>query len=231
MIQKLSPHLNLQMPENKFILRRPFPYVYRRYAFLIILVNFCIFGLQFLYPDLYKTVFSYSVMRPVAVSNYHMYWQFITYMFMHYDFRHVLFNMLALLIFGSGLEKAVGSREFLLFYLLCGVLSGFLSFLVYKFTGQDYVYLLGASGAVYAVLFAYAVVFPRSVFLVWWVVPVPAPVMVFIYALVELGSQFLGRNANVAHMTHLFGFLAAWLYFVLRMGIHPIKIWKDTYRR
>ena len=219
------------MAENKFILRRPFPYVYRRYALFIVLINFCIFGLQFLYPELYKTVLAYSVMRPYTVSEYHMYWQFVTYMFMHYDFRHVLFNMIALLIFGSRFEKAVGSREFLLFYFLCGALSGFFSFLVYKFTGQNNVYLLGASGAVYALLFAYAVVFPRSVFLLWWVVPVPAPVMVFIYALIEFGSQFFGRNSGVAHLTHLFGFLAAWLYFVLRMGIHPIKIWKDTYKQ
>ena len=116
----------------------------------------------------------------------------------------------------------------MLFYLVCGALSGFFSFLVYRFTGQYRVFLLGASGAIYSVLFAYAVFFPRSVILVWGIIPVPAPVMVLIYAIIELGSQFLGSRGNVAHMTHLFGFLAAWLYFVIRMGIHPIKIWKNA---
>ena len=173
----------------------------------------------------------YSVMSPKAVEHYHMYWQFISYMFMHGSFQHVFFNMLALLVFGFRLEKAIGSREFLLFYLLCGALSGFFSFLVYKYTGQMSVRLLGASGAVYAILFAYAVFFPRSVFFIWGIIPVPAPILVLIYALIELGSQFFGRGTNVAHMTHLFGFFAAWLYFVIRMGIHPVKIWKDTYKR
>ena len=219
------------MSRNRFILRRPFPYVYRRTALFIILINFIIFALQFLYPELYRYVFAYSVMNPEAVESYHMYWQFVTYMFMHGSFQHVLFNMIALLVFGLGFEKAVGSREFLLFYLVCGALSGFFSFLVYKYTGQQRVYLLGASGAVYAVLFAYAVFFPRSVILIWGLIPVPAPVLVFIYALIELGSQLLGSGSNVAHVTHLFGFFAAWLYFVLRMGIHPVKIWKETYKR
>ena len=55
-------------------------------------------------------------------------------------------------------------------------------------------------------------------------------IFTLIYTIIELGSQFLG-NSNIAHMTHLFGFLGAWLYFVIRMGIHPMRIWKDTYRR
>ncbi len=219
------------MPKNKFILRRPFPYVYRRTALSILFINFVIFGLGFLYPNLNEYVHYYGAMNPILVAKEHMYWQFITYMFVHQNISHVFFNMLALLVFGLNLEKAIGSREFLLFYLVCGALSGFFSFLVYWFTGYYRVFLLGASGAVYAVLFAYAVFFPRSVIFIWGIVPVPAPVLVFIYALIELGSQFFGSGSNVAHMTHLFGFLAAWLYFVLRMGIHPVKIWKDTYRR
>ena len=219
------------MPRNKFILRRPFPYVYRRTALSIIFINFVIFGLGFLYPNLNEYVHYYGAMNPILVVKDHMYWQFISYMFVHQNISHVFFNMLALLVFGLNLEKAIGSREFLLFYLVCGALSGFFSFLVYWFTGYYRVFLLGASGAVYAVLFAYAVFFPRSVIFIWGIVPVPAPVLVFIYALIELGSQFFGSGSNVAHMTHLFGFLAAWFYFVLRMGIHPIKIWKDTYKR
>lgn len=218
------------MQRNKFILRRPFPYVYRRTALFIILINFAIFSLDFLYPRLSQYVHFYGAMNPLLVVREHMYWQFISYMFVHQNIQHVFFNMLALLVFGINLEKAIGSREFLLFYLVCGALSGFFSFLVYWFTGYSQVFLLGASGAVYAVLFAYAVFFPRSVIYFWGIVPVPAPVLVFIYALIELGSQLFGRVSNVAHMTHLFGFFAAWLYFVLRMGIHPIKIWKETYR-
>ena len=219
------------MQKNSFIIRRPFSYTFRKYSIFIILINFLIFGIRFFNPNLAENIHYYGAMNPILVEEYHMYWQFFTYMFMHQNMQHVFFNMLALLVFGLSLEKAIGSREFLLFYILCGALSGFFSFLVYKFTGQTRVFLLGASGAVYAILFAYAVFFPRSIIFIWGVIPVPAPILVLIYALIEIGSQFFGARANVAHMTHLFGFFAAWLYFVIRMGIHPIKIWKDTYRR
>jgi len=159
-----------------------------------------------------------------------MYWQFITYMFLHSNKSHVFFNMIGLLVFGLPLEKAIGSREFTLFYFVTGALSGVFSYLLYKFTGNYGVVLLGASGAIYAVLFAYAVFFPRSIIYIWGLIPVPAPILVLIYAIIELGSQ-LFTTSNVAHMTHLFGFLAAWLYFVIRMRIHPLKIWKDSYRK
>ena len=219
------------MQKTNIILRRPFPYLYRRTALFLIFLNFVIFALGFINPKLNEYIHFYGAMNPVLVVKGHMYWQFLSYMFVHQNVSHVFFNMLALLVFGINLEKAIGSREFLLFYLVCGAISGIFSFLVYWFTGYYMVSLLGASGAVYAVLFAYAVVFPRSVIYFWGLVPVPAPVLVFFYALIELGSQFFGSASNVAHMTHLFGFLAAWLYFVIRMGVHPVKIWKDTYRK
>ena len=198
---------------------------------MLILINFIIFAIGIFYPDIGSYIHYYGAMNPILVEKYHMYWQFFTYMFLHQNIQHIFFNMLALLVFGLGFEKAVGSREFVLFYLVCGALSGFLSFLFYKYSGQNRVFLLGASGAIYAVLFAYAVFFPRSIIMIWGLIPVPAPVLVLIYALIEFGSQFFGRGGNVAHLTHLFGFFAAWLYFVLRMGIHPVKIWKETYRR
>jgi membrane associated rhomboid family serine protease len=162
------------------------------------------------------------------VEYEHCYWQFFTYMFLHSTPQHLFFNMLGLLVFGLPLEKAIGSKEFGLFYVLCGTLGGVFSYLVYKYTGQYNVYLLGASGAIYAVLFAYAVVFPSSIIYIWGLIPLPAPLMVILYAIIEVGSQFFASD-NVAHLTHLFGFLSAWLYFVIRMGIHPIKIWKKLY--
>ncbi len=216
--------------KNKFILRRPFHYTYKRFTLLLILINFVIFGLSYLYPRFYQYAYYFGALNVYQIEQNHMFWQFFTYMFLHQNVSHVFFNMIGLLAFGLSLEKAIGSKEFFLFYIVCGALSGFFSYLVYKFTGQYRVVLLGASGAIYAVLFAYAVFFPRSIIMIWGIIPVPAPILVLIYALIELGSQFIG-GSNVAHMTHLFGFFAAWLYFIIRMGIHPVKIWKDVYHR
>lgn len=215
--------------KKRIFFRRPFQYEYRRRVLFIIFINFLIYALGYFYNFVNDYVHTYGSLCAYLVLVKHMYWQFFTYMFVHHNLSHVFFNMLGLLVFGLPLEKAIGSKEFTLFYIVCGVASGVLSFLVFIFTRQYIVFLLGASGAVYAVLFAYAVFFPRSIIYIWGLVPVPAPIMVLIYALIEFFSQFTSVS-NVAHMTHLFGFLAAWLYFVIRMGIHPLKIWKNTYK-
>lgn len=214
---------------NKLFLHKPFSYSYTRITLAIILINFLVFALCYIYPRFFQYACYYGALNVYRLEKGRMYWQFITYMFLHSNKSHVFFNMLGLLVFGLPLEKTIGSKEFCLFYMVTGALSGFFSYLVYKFTGYYNIVLLGASGAVYAVLFAYAVFFPRSIIYIWGFIPVPAPVMVLIYAIIELGSQFFTAS-NVAHMTHLFGFLAAWLFFVIRMRIHPLKIWKNSYK-
>lgn len=203
---------------------KPFKYSYFHATLCLIIINIIIYLLTRIEP----TFCAYLGMNPILVIKYKMFWQFITYMFVHQNMSHIFCNMLGLLFFGVSLEKSIGSKEFLLFYFFCGILSGVLSFAVYFFTGTFRVSLIGASGALYAVLFAYAVFFPRSIIYIWGIIPVPAPILVFIYALIELGSQFIGVRASVAHMTHLFGFLAAYLYIQIRMGINPFKIWKKT---
>lgn len=215
---------------GRIFFRKPFRYEYKRTVLFIIFLNFAVYGLAHLSIEIARIVYGLGPMNPSLVYNARAYWQFLTYMFVH-DYQsitHILFNMLGLLVFGLQLERAIGSKEFTLFYFVCGILSGALSYIVYLFTGQYNVRLMGASGAVYSVLFAYAVFFPRSIFYIWGLIPVPAPLMVFIYALIEFFSQF-NPASGVAHMTHLFGFFVAWLYFVIRMGIHPLKVWKNNY--
>ncbi|MCH5292889.1 MAG: rhomboid family intramembrane serine protease [Treponema sp.] len=214
--------------QSKLFFRRPFKYKYSRVTLLIILINCALFGLCYVIPGFYNRLHYYCSLNVVLVERGHFYWQFVTCMFVHQNLSHLLLNMIGLLVFGLQVERAVGSSEFTLFYFLCGILAGFFSFLVYKFTGQYNVFLMGASGAIYAVLFAYAVLFPRSIIYIWGIIPLPAPLMVILYAVIEFGSQFFASD-NVAHLTHLFGFLSAYLYFVIRMGIHPVKVWKKTY--
>lgn len=219
------------------ILRKPFRYTFFRAAFMLVLANTAVHFLL----GLLGAGKSYLGLNVVGFVYRHYVWQLFTYMFVHGDITHLLFNMIALAIFGTALERAVGSKEFLLMYFSVGVLSGLFSVIVYFLLGRMqlrlgfqpyyfYVSLVGASGAIYGLLFAYAVVFPRSVIFIWGIIPLPAPLMVLIYALIEFGSQFLS-SSNVAHMTHLAGFAFAWLYFIVRMGVHPVQVWKDAYRR
>jgi membrane associated rhomboid family serine protease len=158
------------------------------------------------------------------------FWQFLTYAFMHNDLQHLIFNMLGIIFFGCALEKAIGSREFTLFYMLSCVFCGIVSFFVYYFTKGFHFFLMGASGALFAVLFAFAVAFPRSSIFVWFVLPVPAPLLIAIYAAMEIFSSFFRGHGFISNSTHIAGFVFAFLYLIVRMGINPIKVWRDAYR-
>lgn len=213
--------------KRNLFFRKPFKYSYFNVTIILIIINCIVYALDSVFPWYIKY---YGALNVISVEHYHMYWQFITYMFVHGNFSHLLFNMLGLLIFGITIEKTVGSKEFLLYYLLCGVLSGVFSFFVYKCSGFEYyfVMLIGASGAIYSLLFAYAVLYPRSTLYIWGVLPIPAPILVLIYTIIEVVSQFIGGD-GIAHLTHLFGFVAAFFYFIIRMGINPLKVWKRNY--
>ena len=159
-------------------------------------------------------------MIPVLVMNGQV-WTFVTYMFMHGGLAHLLFNMFGLFIFGTQVERQMGSREFILFYLVTGALAGVLSFLIYLNAGTPFVALMGASGALYAVMLAYAVFFPDSIIYVWGILPLRAPTMVFGFVALGLFMQLTGTGGNVAHLTHLAGFAFGWIYFVARFRISP----------
>lgn len=200
-------------------IRKPFQYTFNNGVFVIAAINITLYLLMRFNISL-KSALCLNVINCI---KYKMWWQPLTYMFMHADFSHVFFNMLGLLIFGWNVERAVGTKEFVLMYLLCGVLVGFASLGLYWFFGMYRIFLLGASGAVYSILLAYAVIFPHSKIYLWWIIPVPAPLLVLGYAAIEFFSQFSGDG--VAHSAHLLGFVFAFLYFRIRMGINPWKIW------
>lgn len=214
------------MRHFNLIIRKPFSYAFYNATIVIIAVNVFVYLLTSMFPGL---VYILSL-NPVLFWGAKMYWQPFTYMFVHGGFTHIFFNMLGLVFFGIATERAMGSKEFILMYLLCGFLSGAASLAVYTFTGMFHILLMGASGAIYSMLLAYAVIFPRSIIYIWGILPVPAPLLIVLYAIIEFGSQFFGMQGGVAHLTHLAGFGFAWLYFVVRMGIHPLKVWKDAYR-
>ncbi len=217
---------------SKNFLHKPFKYAYYNATLIIIGLNIAVFLFMKIMQSTMPNLISYLALNTWNVTRGHMYWQFFTYMFVHdlSSFQHIFFNMLGLLFFGLPLEKAMGSKEFILLYFLSGLFCGIASFLIYLATGMYYVFLYGASGALYAILLAYAIVFPRAKIFIWGILPIPAPILIAIYAGIEIASQIFSLQSGTAHMTHLAGFAFAWLYFVVRMGIHPLKVWKNAYR-
>lgn len=154
-------------------------------------------------------------------------WQFVTYMFVHASFSHLFFNMFALFMFGRAIERALGTGEFLLFYFLCGILSGVFAYIFYLIQGTPNVVLLGASGAIYALLFLSAVLFPTAKVMFFYIVPMKMPYAVMIYIAIEIFSQVYGLSNGIAHMVHLAGIAVAWLYALIRFRLNPIKVWKE----
>jgi membrane associated rhomboid family serine protease len=201
------------------LIRKPFAYSYFNATLILIIVNAAVFALQNLIPYLGALL----AMTPVLVLRGCL-WQFITYMFAHANFNHILFNMIALLVFGSRTERYMGSKEFLVYYFFTGILAGVFSFVVFLFTGAEHVMLLGASGAIFAVQLAYAAFFPDSIIYIWGILPIRAPILILVFSAIELGSMVFGAANGVAHLTHLAGFGFGWLYFLARYSANPLRM-------
>ena len=137
-------------------------------------------------------------------------WTILTAMFMHGDIMHLLFNMIGLYFFGSAVERQLGSRRFATLYFVSGF-SGALASTVLPFTP-----IIGASGGVFGVMFAFAKFWPDAPIYIWGVFPVPARVLIIVTTLLALFSGLTGASDGIAHFAHLGGFAGAWLY--LRRG-------------
>jgi membrane associated rhomboid family serine protease len=168
-------------------------------------------------------------------------WQFFTHMFMHGSIPHILFNMLALWMFGSTLEEMWGGKRFLIFYLLCGlgaavVLLGAytieLNVLMHRFSEnqipfEEFEYkkemiiqstAVGASGAINGVMVAYAWLFPNSLVYLYFAIPVKVKYIVIAYFLIDLFGGINPRSGdNVAHFAHVGGAIVG-LILVITMN-------------
>lgn len=165
-------------------------------------------------------------------------WQLVTYMFLHSGFTHILFNMFALWMFGVVIENVWGPKKFLFYYISCGVGAGIMQeiaqFFSFYFTisAQDPTIgfgelfaighqlstqlngwtTIGASGAVYAILLAFGMIFPNErIFIFPLPIPIKAKWFVMFYVAIELFSAMSSSGDNVAHMAHLGGMLFGYL--------------------
>lgn len=212
------------MQQNAKGIRRPFTYHFSNYSLILIGLNIAVYFLTYLFPQ----IRTYLALNPVLFLQKHFYWTPLSYMFVHGGMNHILFNMLGLFFFGPQLEERMGSSEFLLYYFLTGILSGLFSLLVYLATGTYLVFLMGASGGLFAILLAFAVYFPHSRVFLFGILPMRTPVMVTLYAGIEIFSMVFGMQGGVAHMTHLAGLFFGYLYFLVRLGTDPIAVFKDS---
>ena len=147
-------------------------------------------------------------------------WRLVTYMFVHGGFFHLFINMWGLYLFGSMLERRIGSVNFLKLYFISGIVGAFLWL---GFNWSNPIPCVGASGSLFGVMVAAAMMYPNAMIMLL-IPPIPLKLKTFvvIYAIIESFSTVTGVDGQVAHLVHLGGLIAG--YFYMRSA-YP----RDTY--
>ncbi len=171
-----------------------------RPVFYIVAANIVMFALQAFVPGFTETL---ALTPSLAVNG--MYWQFISYMFLHGGLWHLTINMFVLLIFAPRIEEVIGKKKFLILYFASGIISG-IFYLALTGT-ESQILMLGASGAVYAVVAAFAILYPKEVIFIYFL-PLPAVVVLVLLVIMESFLGVFNLQAGVANWGHLGGLIA-----------------------
>jgi membrane associated rhomboid family serine protease len=177
----------------------------------LLLINVAVFFLARLFGGGIESIFA---LWPLG-TNF-LPWQVVAYAFLHGSFEHLFFNMLGLWMFGSELERIWGEKRFLQFYAASVLAAAFAQLIVTAVMGSAYP-TVGASGGLFGLLFAFAVMFPNRVILLFFVIPMKARYLVLLYGLLELYQGVYVMNSGIAHFAHLGGMLG---------GLLMIRYWR-----
>ncbi len=162
-------------------------------------------------------------LTPYLVTHYGFVWQLATYLFLHGGFFHILFNLFALWMFGSDLERVWGSRKFLFYFFLCGIGAACFDVLVQP---SSTIPIIGNSGAIYGILLAFGLLFPNRPIFLWFVIPVKAKWFVLAIGVIEFISEIGHAAPGIAHLAHLGGMLVGFLYL---RGMNLPGHWRQRY--
>lgn len=177
----------------------------------LLIINVVVFVASYMIPALGNLFFIWFSVLPETVGMSLQVWRLITYQFLHGGFGHVFFNMLALFFFGPMLERQWGSNRFLVFYLICGAMGGILYTLL-VFAGVLSVgILVGASGAIYGILAAGAILYPNLRVYMFGIFPLPLYVLAIVLAGISFMSVSNSPNAG-GEAAHLAGMAAGAVY-------------------
>jgi membrane associated rhomboid family serine protease len=199
---------------------------------LLIIVNVVAFLLTAIVPVIILRL----GLSPHAVFGGLAIWQPVTYMFLHGGIGHLLFNMLALWMFGTELERTWGTRFFTKYYFVTGVGAAAVTLLwsVSPLPYADQMYYtttIGASGAVYGVLLAYGMYFPHRPIYLYFVFPIPARYFVMIIGAITFFSSIGSAGSGIAHTAHLGGLVVGYVYLKSLSGGSPLNELKYRWLR
>jgi membrane associated rhomboid family serine protease len=181
----------------------------------LLIVNIAIFALPILFQRVFAPVLDNFGLVPAEVVQAFALWQLVTYMFIHVGFSHILWNMLALWLFGAELERLWGTPRFLRFYFACGIFAGLTVIAAAYVFGGVNIKTVGSSGAIYGILVAYAVMFPERTILLGFLIPIKSKYFVAIIGGIVFLQSYMatvgGQGSGVAVLAHLGGLVAGFL--------------------
>jgi membrane associated rhomboid family serine protease len=173
----------------------------------LILINVAMFCLDLAFHGLLRQLFA---LWPLQSGLFYP-WQVVSYAFLHGSLEHIFFNMLGFWMFGSELERIWGAKRYMQF-LLASVLAAAACQLLMSFLGGWMAPTVGASGGLFGLLLAFAMMFPnRTIMPLFPPIPMKAKVFVAVYGGIELFLGVTGTSSGVAHFAHLGGMLGGWL--------------------
>jgi membrane associated rhomboid family serine protease len=177
----------------------------------LIAANVLIYLLQFLSGGVVDYLFALWPLQAVEGLHHFHLWQIVSYSFLHDtgNYWHLLFNMFGLWMFGSGIERYFGPRRLLACYFASVVTAALAQLTVPMLFGDAPGATLGASGGVFGLILAYAVLFPKSKVAVYFVIPMPTWLFATLYAALELFQGVTGSQSGVAHFAHLGGMVGS----------------------
>ena len=172
----------------------------------LLIVNTAVFFLQLFLPNQFLDFFG---LVPALVWDDFYLWQLFTYQFLHGGLLHLLFNMLALWMFGCDLERRWGSPFFLKYYFVSVIGGGVLNALILP--GQV-VPSIGASAGIYGILLAYGLIYPNQIVYFYFLFPIKMKHFVWIIGAIALYSSIASGQSGIAHLAHLGGMVFGYLY-------------------
>jgi rhomboid family protein len=196
----------------------------------IVYANVAVYALTFITVNFLHTDFlvEWFGLVPVETLKHGQVWRLVTYLFLHDPGSpvHLIFNMLSLWMFGVDLERRWGTRGFVKYYAVTGVGAGVATvlFSLLPFAVAEPIYksnTIGASGAIYGLLLAFALLFPHRQILFMFIFPLPVRVAAAMMALMSFMAATSGTNGTVAEATHLAGFIIGWIYL---KGISRLRL-------
>ena len=184
----------------------------------LILINVGVFILQYLLGGLVEYWFA---LWPPQLP-YFQPWQLLTYGFLHGSMAHIFFNMFALFMFGSEIERLFGPKRYVIYYLLCVIGAAAMHMIVVTMAGLPPAPTVGASGAVFGLLLAFGMAYPkRMIMLIFPPIPMPAWLFVTLYGALELYLGITQTASGIAHFAHLGG---------MATGFVIIRYWQSQKR-